>query len=768
MSTILQSRLRPSVALGLVLALIAAMMTFGTSPASAAVDYAKVTGHAPQSPANNKVATWCGSEEAGEKFEPVNSSPYQLQDDYELVVVKAGANQQGNFANTLFGDSPSQGEWVWADTDGDGIPEVGGDDKDSISHIIVCYDTTPEPGTLKAVKAWTVTGVEGDPAGTPGTLTFNGDKKKWDTVYEYPTGDTVAVAEAGDGVAPKVEGYKCVLDTGATTYQVGDGQASTTPPTVTIASDTLITVTITNTVNCEEITPPGTLKAVKAWTVTGVEGDPAGTPGTLTFNGDKKKWDTVYEYPTGDTVAVAEAGDGVAPKVEGYKCVLDTGATTYQVGDGQASTTPPTVTIASDTLITVTITNTVNCEEITPPGTLKAVKAWTVTGVEGDPAGTPGTLTFNGDKKKWDTVYEYPTGDTVAVAEAGDGVAPKVEGYKCVLDTGATTYQVGDGQASTTPPTVTIASDTLITVTITNTVNCEEITPPGTLKAVKAWTVTGVEGDPAGTPGTLTFNGDKKKWDTVYEYPTGDTVAVAEAGDGVAPKVEGYKCVLDTGATTYQVGDGQASTTPPTVTIASDTLITVTITNTVNCEEITPPSTTLTVTKDWAYVGAPAGYTLSAADAGSLTVTVNGVATGQSWNANQPNLTVGDTALVTEAPVGAVRQPGDDTYTCEVTGSPEYAVNGGAFTTTAAGFPLAPTANSVVVRNTVTCEVVEGIEEGGETPEKTPEETPDNGAVGGSEQELAETGANVGPAGLGLLLIVSGAALLGGRRFAIR
>ena len=94
-------------------------------------------------------------------------------------------------------------------------------------------------------------------------------------------------------------------------------------------------------------------------------------------------------------------------------------------------------------------------------------------------------------------------------------------------------------------------------------------------------------------------------------------------------------------------------------------------------------------------------------------------------------------------------------------------MNGAAFVSPAPTAPLAPTANTVVVQNTVTCtadDVVGGIEEGGETPE----ETPGGGAVGGAEDELAATGANTGPAGLGLLLILAGAALLGGRRFATR
>jgi hypothetical protein len=46
--------------------------------------------------------------------------------------------------------------------------------------------------------------------------------------------------------------------------------------------------------------------------------------------------------------------------------------------------------------------------------------------------------------------------------------------------------------------------------------------------------------------------------------------------------------------------------------------------------------------------------------------------------------------------------------------------------------------------------------------------TDDEQAVAGSEDELAATGANVGPAGLGLLLILSGAAFITARRLALK
>ena len=56
--------------------------------------------------------------------------------DYSQVIVKAGA---GTYANTVFGEPPTAGQTVWADTNGDGVFNPGGrrGDKD-ISHLIYC------------------------------------------------------------------------------------------------------------------------------------------------------------------------------------------------------------------------------------------------------------------------------------------------------------------------------------------------------------------------------------------------------------------------------------------------------------------------------------------------------------------------------------------------------------------------------------------------------------------------------------------------------
>ena len=128
-------------ALGLVAAL--------TMPAFAADDFATVTGYADGTPENNSPATW-------EALTPeddtcvdagVNGVATWVLPDlpagttYTLVVVKAGSEQSAEQVNTLFA-SPSEGQTVWADSDGDGV--FSEDDK-GISHIIVCTLVTEVP-----------------------------------------------------------------------------------------------------------------------------------------------------------------------------------------------------------------------------------------------------------------------------------------------------------------------------------------------------------------------------------------------------------------------------------------------------------------------------------------------------------------------------------------------------------------------------------------------------------------------------------------------
>jgi len=104
-------------------------------------DYATVSDHAAFSAESNDPAFWC---ENGTKVDAVDGNlgfTQVLEMDYDKVIVKAGANEQGNFANTIF-NNPTAGQTVWADTNGNNqydAEKVGDVDADKlISHIIFC------------------------------------------------------------------------------------------------------------------------------------------------------------------------------------------------------------------------------------------------------------------------------------------------------------------------------------------------------------------------------------------------------------------------------------------------------------------------------------------------------------------------------------------------------------------------------------------------------------------------------------------------------
>lgn len=118
-------------------ALLIGMFGLSAGGVAATVDYAKVTGHQASTAANNDAAAW-GPDCVKLNISGVDS--YVLEASYTLVVVKAGSSS-GDDPNslTLFGDHPSAGQTVWADTNGDGEFDVGGPGGDhQISHIIVC------------------------------------------------------------------------------------------------------------------------------------------------------------------------------------------------------------------------------------------------------------------------------------------------------------------------------------------------------------------------------------------------------------------------------------------------------------------------------------------------------------------------------------------------------------------------------------------------------------------------------------------------------
>ncbi|HET6380346.1 MAG TPA: SpaA isopeptide-forming pilin-related protein [candidate division Zixibacteria bacterium] len=131
------------------LSALALSLTLLVQPALA-VDFATVTDHEPHSADANAASFWEARFPGAEctKSGDPGSSTFELADlpagqAYVAVIVKTGA---GAFANTVFAEPPSAGETVWADTNGNST--FDDDDKDSISHLIICVgeaESTPTP-----------------------------------------------------------------------------------------------------------------------------------------------------------------------------------------------------------------------------------------------------------------------------------------------------------------------------------------------------------------------------------------------------------------------------------------------------------------------------------------------------------------------------------------------------------------------------------------------------------------------------------------------
>ncbi len=245
------------------------------------------------------------------------------------------------------------------------------------------------------------------------------------------------------------------------------------------------------------------------------------------------------------------------------------------------------------------------------------------------------------------------------------------------------------------------------------------------------------------------------------DLPVGAPAVVSETKPTV-PTFAGFTCTL--GDPSYIVNGGTASASAVFELQASAN--TVTVVNPLACTAIVippPPTTSITVTKSWVYAGAPNGY--SATAPGALAVTVGGTATGQAWGATTSGHLVGATATVTE---GAATVPQPAGYTCTAD-APSYVVNGGTATTTVPSFALITAPNTVIVTNTVRCAalaVVDDTEDEAvvDSEQDVDEETTEETAVAGSEDELAATGGSTSAALLGALLVLSGAALIAGRR----
>jgi LPXTG-motif cell wall-anchored protein len=126
----------------------------GAAQAADTVTYATVTGYEPFSSEANNPEYW--GDNCEKIFDAGGIDSYVLTHDYELVIVKAGASNVDPYTNTLFANA-SSGETVWADTNGNGVFDPGGQDGDKgISHIIACgpsdQSTSPSPSPSTSIS----------------------------------------------------------------------------------------------------------------------------------------------------------------------------------------------------------------------------------------------------------------------------------------------------------------------------------------------------------------------------------------------------------------------------------------------------------------------------------------------------------------------------------------------------------------------------------------------------------------------------------------
>jgi hypothetical protein len=205
-------------------ALIIGMFGLSAGSVAATVDYATVTGHQASTAENNDPDFWG---EDCEKLAISGVDSYVLEASYDLVVVKAGSSS-GDDPNslTLFGDSPSAGQTVWADTNGDGVFNVGGPGGDhQISHIIVCgpaetttttteetttEETTTEETTTEETTTEETTTEETTTEETTTTTTFTGGTGG---ETDAPTQPNTAV-ETGGPSTPSNSAWMLILALG--------------------------------------------------------------------------------------------------------------------------------------------------------------------------------------------------------------------------------------------------------------------------------------------------------------------------------------------------------------------------------------------------------------------------------------------------------------------------------------------------------------------------------------------------------------------------
>jgi hypothetical protein len=205
-----------------------AVALLAPATASAATDWATVTGYAAGGSDNNHASTWStltGFDCVDGPQDPGDT--YLLTQDWKLVIVKAGSEESApGHVNTLFANAKA-GQTVWADSNGSGAFDEG--DK-GISHIIFCGPVEQETSTPTETPTETPTDTPtATPTDTPtATPTDTPTATPTDTPTATPTDDVQPTETPTD------------TPTATPTTQVegisGTPPAVTPPPTDAIAS----------------------------------------------------------------------------------------------------------------------------------------------------------------------------------------------------------------------------------------------------------------------------------------------------------------------------------------------------------------------------------------------------------------------------------------------------------------------------------------------------------------------------------------------------
>ncbi|MHB8891992.1 MAG: hypothetical protein ACYC65_08085 [Candidatus Limnocylindrales bacterium] len=243
--------------------LLGAALIGPTSALALVGPYATVSGYAPGTADNNQAATWgedCTKLDSGDL-----GSSYLLTQSYAKVIVKAGSEESApGHVNTIF-NNPSAGQTVWADSNGNGLFDPGGQDGDKgISHIIFCGPVTT---TTTSTDTTSTDTTSTDTTSTDTTTTATTDTTTTATTDTTTTATTDTTTTATTDTTTTQTTSTATTDT--TTTGTTSTQTIDTETTETTSTGTETTSTPSGEVEAETGSPEHTLPSTDTGSVSG-------------------------------------------------------------------------------------------------------------------------------------------------------------------------------------------------------------------------------------------------------------------------------------------------------------------------------------------------------------------------------------------------------------------------------------------------------------------------------------------------------------------